>query len=53
MTWDNHFAVMVFPYLLKGLQVTIIATLSSFALAVCLGLAIAVLEKITRGPIFF
>ncbi|KXV15329.1 amino acid ABC transporter permease [Acetobacter malorum] len=53
MTWDNHFAVMVFPYLLKGLQVTIIATLCSFALAVCLGLAIAVLEKITRGTIFF
>ncbi|GBR50395.1 ectoine/hydroxyectoine ABC transporter permease subunit EhuD [Acetobacter pomorum] len=53
MTWDNHFVVMVFPYLMQGLLVTILATLFSFALAVCLGLVIAILEKVTRGPIYF
>ncbi|NHO33993.1 ectoine/hydroxyectoine ABC transporter permease subunit EhuD [Acetobacter fallax] len=53
MTWDNHFIILILPRLMKGLQITLIATLCSFALAASLGLVIAILEKTTRGIVHF
>lgn len=44
MTWDNDFAVEIFPALLGGLWITVQITLLSMALALAIGLVVAVIR---------
>ena len=44
MTWDNDFAISILPDLLAGLWVTVKITLLSMALALALGLLVAVIR---------
>ena len=44
MTWDNDFAISILPDLLAGLWVTVKITLLSMALALVLGLLVAVVR---------
>lgn len=61
MNWNGEYALLALPWLLRGLGITILATLLSFALAAVLGLAIVLLDSIssrviratTRGMVHF
>ncbi len=44
MTWDNDFALEILPDLLGGLWVTVQITLLSMALALVIGLVVAVIR---------
>ncbi|WP_460857431.1 ectoine/hydroxyectoine ABC transporter permease subunit EhuD [Nocardiopsis coralliicola] len=46
MTWDAEFTAILVPALLKGLWVTVQATVVGYALALVLGLAIAILRRV-------
>ena len=46
MIWDQDFALSIIPQLLKGLQVTVELTLLGFAIAVALGLVVAVIRRL-------
>jgi polar amino acid transport system permease protein len=50
MTWDNEFALSILPDLLAGLWVTVQITLMSMALALVLGLIVAVIRYL-RIPV--
>lgn len=50
MTWDNDFAIEILPDLLRGLWVTVQLTFASMALALAVGLVVAVLRHI-RVPV--
>jgi polar amino acid transport system permease protein len=50
MTWDNEFALSILPELLAGLWVTVQITLLSMALALVLGLLVAVIRYL-RIPV--
>jgi polar amino acid transport system permease protein len=45
MDWDWNYVVDVYPRLLEGLQLTVIATALIFAVSVVLGLVIAILRR--------
>lgn len=49
--WDSDFAVDIAPYLLEGLWLTIQATLAGIALAVVLGLVLALARRSRRRVI--
>lgn len=44
MRWDNDYAVEILPRMLEGLWVTVQATLAGMAIALVLGLAVAILR---------
>jgi polar amino acid transport system permease protein len=44
MTWDNEFALSILPDLLSGLWITIQATMAGIAIALVLGLVVAVIR---------
>lgn len=46
MTWDNDFAISIIPDLLSGLLVTVQITLLSMALALALGLLVAIIRYV-------
>ncbi len=46
MIWDQSFALSIIPQLLEGLQVTVQITLLGFAIAVVLGLVVAVIRRL-------
>lgn len=46
MIWDQGFALSIIPDLLKGLKVTVELTLLGFAIAVVLGLVVAVIRRL-------
>ncbi|GBQ26022.1 ectoine/hydroxyectoine ABC transporter permease subunit EhuD [Gluconacetobacter azotocaptans] len=46
MSWDSHYALLALPVLARGLWITIVATVLSFALAAVLGLLIVLAEMI-------
>lgn len=50
MTWDNDFALSILPQLLRGLLITIQATMAGIAIALVLGLAVAI-ARFLRVPV--
>lgn len=46
MTWDNEFALEILPDLLRGLWVTVQLTLVSMALALVVGMAVAMIRYV-------
>jgi polar amino acid transport system permease protein len=50
MIWDSKFAVSILPDLLRGLWVTVQVTMGGFAIAMILGLVVAVL-RFSRVPV--
>ncbi len=46
MIWDQEFALSIIPQLLDGLKVTIQITLLGFAIAILLGLVVAVVRRL-------
>ncbi|GAB3438684.1 ectoine/hydroxyectoine ABC transporter permease subunit EhuD [Streptomonospora sediminis] len=54
MTWDWDFAVQIIPRILEGLLVTVQATVIGYAVALVLGLFVAVLRRLKGiGPVVF
>lgn len=58
MLWDWDFAFSIIPLLIEGVKITILATILGSALALVVGLAIAVLRRspsrlVSRGTGFF
>lgn len=50
MTWDNEFALLILPRLLQGLWITIQATMAGIAIALVIGLVVAVV-RFLRIPV--
>ena len=48
MTWDWNYVAEIMPRMLKGLELTVIATLLTFALAASFGLVLALLKRSPR-----
>lgn len=48
MTWDWNYVGEIMPRMLKGLELTVIATLLTFALAATFGLVLALLKRSPR-----
>jgi polar amino acid transport system permease protein len=48
MTWDWNYVGEIMPRMLKGLELTVIATLLTFALAASFGLVLALLKRSPR-----
>ncbi|MPZ61228.1 MAG: ectoine/hydroxyectoine ABC transporter permease subunit EhuD [Propionibacteriales bacterium] len=46
MTWDNNFALQILPDLLRGLWITIQATFAGTAIALVLGLVVAIIRYV-------
>lgn len=54
MTWDWDFAVQIIPRILEGLLVTVQATVIGYAVALVLGLFVAILRRLKGvGPVVF
>ncbi|MBB5999241.1 MULTISPECIES: ectoine/hydroxyectoine ABC transporter permease subunit EhuD [Nocardiopsidaceae] len=54
MNWDTEFAISIIPRLLEGLAVTVQATVIGYAVALVLGLVVAILRRMDYiGPVVF
>jgi polar amino acid transport system permease protein len=51
MTWNTSFALKALPAIAQGLELTILITLAGTAIAMALGLLLAVLRRTQRKPV--
>ena len=45
MIWDNSFALSVLPIIAQGLTITVLITITGTALAMCIGLVLAIMRR--------
>lgn len=45
MIWDNNFALNVLPLILQGLEATVLITVIGTAIAMCIGLILAIMRR--------
>src|SRR5436305_6438765 len=45
MIWDNSFALSVLPIIAQGLIITVLITITGTALAMCIGLVLAIMRR--------
>ena len=45
MIWDNSFALSVLPIIAQGLAITVLITITGTALAMCIGLVLAIMRR--------
>ena len=45
MIWDNSFALSVLPVIAQGLATTVLITITGTAIAMCIGLVLAIMRR--------
>jgi len=45
MIWDNSFALSVLPIIAQGLAITVLITITGIAIAMCIGLVLAIMRR--------
>jgi polar amino acid transport system permease protein len=45
MIWDNSFALSVLPIIARGLTITVLITITGTAIAMCIGLVLAIMRR--------
>ena len=45
MIWDNSFALSVLPVIAQGLAITVLITITGIAIAMCIGLVLAIMRR--------